>query len=145
LFSLRSGGDNGPRVPYKAAVLSLALALFVSLVCATAVQLGFGAGFVSTGVAWATSCYATALGVALVGRNTDAPGPLDRIWVRVPVGLGAAALTLWLLRGPLLFDLPYFQYQTTGHTPFVVFPVGTALGLGLLALLKRLPRGSRPS
>jgi hypothetical protein len=113
--------------------------VLVSLVSATAVQLGFGGAFVSDGVAWATSCYATALCVALVGRNGEQPALADRVWVRAPIGLGAAALTLLLLRGPLRFGLPFSEFQTTGHSPFVVFPVAALVGLGILALVRRLP------
>jgi hypothetical protein len=120
-------------------VLSIGLGLLVSLVCAAAVELGFGAAFVSNGVAWGTTCYATALTVSLIGRK-DEPALWDRIWVRAPVGLASASLTLLLLRGPLQFDLPFTEFQTTGHSPFVVFPVATGLGLLVLVLLGRIRR-----
>jgi len=138
-------GDNGARVPYKASVPSLGLALLVSLVAATAVQLGFGAAFVSDGVAAATTCYATVLTLLFAGRDTESPGLADRWWVRVPMGIGSAALSLLLLRGPLRFALPLSEFQTTGHSPFVVFPVATLVGLGALGLLRRLPRRSQSS
>jgi hypothetical protein len=110
------------------------------LIAATAVQLGFGAAFVSDGVGWATACYATALTLALIGRNADDPQLVDRIWVRIPVGLAAAAVSLLLLRGPLRFDLPLSEFQTTGHSPFVVFPVAALTGLAALTLLGRVRR-----
>lgn len=135
--------DKLAEVTYKAGVFTVGLALLASLFAATAVQLGFGAAFVSDGVAYATTGYATLLSLLVAGREPDDDALANRLWLRLPVAVGATLLVLVLLRGPLLLQLPMTEFWTTGHSPFVVFPVATSTGLGILWLLRRLPRRSR--
>jgi hypothetical protein len=110
------------------------------LITAAAVHLGFGAAFVSDPVAWATTAYATALCVLLAPRDGESAHFSRRLWVRVPLAFTVGGLTLALLRGPLLFDLPGFEFVTTGHTPYVVFPASALSSLGLLWFLERLAK-----
>jgi hypothetical protein len=125
-------------------VNSLWLGLLASLLSASAVQLGFGGAFVSEGVAWATTAYATAFSVFIATPLGGGPHFSERYWVRIPLAFTVGGLTLALLRGPAMFTLPKAEFITTGHTPYVVFPVSTLLSLGVLWALKRWV-GRRPA
>lgn len=137
------GRDNARRLPYKGAVSSLGLVLFASLLAAAAVHLGFGAAFVSEVVAFATTAYSTALAVLVLPRDTSTGHFSQRLLVRIPLACAVSGLTLSLLRGPLLFDIPGTEFMTTGHSPYVVFPVAGVATLLVLWALGRVRRSSR--
>jgi hypothetical protein len=121
-------------------------AVLASLLSAAAVDLGFGGAFVSDGVAWGTTAYATAFAVLMASIGGGAHFS-ERVWVRIPLAFSVGGLTLALLRGPLLFSLPEAEFVTTGHTPYVVFPSATVASLALLWALKQWgrPRSKAPS
>lgn len=137
------GAEVGPppeperKLDAKRIAIVLAEAVLVSVACAFAVHLGFRAGFVSAVVAWGTSAYMVTLVVMLVGRDGENPHLAHRSWVRIPLSVSISACCLWLLRGPLLFELPVQTFTTTGHSPFVVFPVSALLSAVALMLLER--------
>jgi hypothetical protein len=120
----------------------LAQGVLVSLLAATAVDLGFRGGFVVAHIAWATTAYATALIVVLIGRDSARDHFSERVWVRVPLAFTTGGLTLLLLRGPLLGRLPHSELATTGHSPYVVLPSATVVTFSMLALLRCV--GNRP-
>lgn len=128
---------------FAAGARALVAAICVSLLAAAAVDFGFGVGFVSDRIAWATTTYTTVLVVMLIGRESGNPHPAHRVWLRIPAAVFAASLCLWLLRGVLLVELAEGSFVTTGHSPYVVLPVAAVCSLLLLSLLARLPQRSR--
>jgi hypothetical protein len=124
----RQLGDS-PLVPLPNAARNAAVAstfltsLGIALLAALAVQLGFGAAFVDDALGLPIAIYTCAL-CAAFARSVPGVQRVQRIGVACAVG----ALTAWALRTVLMFELPFGQFVTTGHSPFTSLPLSALAG-----------------
>lgn len=106
------------------AVLS---ALFVGLLSAVAVDLGFGPGFVDDVIAYPAVVYSCWVS-AVVVRSRSRAGGGARVWLANLVSNGSiGAIVLVALRTVARIDLPVGKYTTTGHYPYFAIPVACTL------------------
>jgi hypothetical protein len=105
-------------------LLRLSIALVVGLLAATAIDLGFGPGFVDDAVAYPAVIYACVLATAV----TRTQGGNTRPWfVHLLCNGSLGAVALVALRTVALVDLPFGNYATSGHFPYVAVPLATTL------------------
>lgn len=105
-------------------LLRLSIALVVGLLAATALDLGFGPGFVDDAVAYPAVVY-TCLLATLVARTQGGASKPWFIHLLCTASLGAVVLVA--LRTVALVELPFGNYATTGHFPYVAVPLATTL------------------
>jgi hypothetical protein len=115
----------------------------VGVCAALAVDLGFGVAFVSDTVAVALTVYVAGLAAYFVGRRRDSSHWTQRGMLRVPLAAAAAPGLLALLRGPLLFPLPYLDTATTGHSPYFVLPLVSIVTPVVLEVVFRVESGAK--
>jgi hypothetical protein len=105
-------------------LLRLSIAAVVGLLAATALDLGFGPGFVDDAVAYPAVIY-TCLLAAIVARTQ---GGAERPWyVHLLCNASLGAIVLVALRTVALAELPFGDYATTGHFPYVAVPLTTTI------------------
>lgn len=110
-------------------------ALSLALLAAVAVDFGFGVAFVDDRVAYLVTAYVCVLFAILVGRSGSRHWSRKVAW-RLPMALLIASVVVLSLRGWALFELPFGEFVTTGHSPYVVFGVCALLSGGLYGALR---------
>ncbi len=109
--------------------LRLTSGLGLALLAALAVDLGFGAAFVSDAVAYPICAYVGALAAGVI-RRSDASVRVAW-WVRVPLAAAVAVLVALGLRTIGLYQLPFGEgMRTSGHWPYFVLPCVVLAALG---------------
>lgn len=105
-------------------LLRLSIAAAVGLLAATALDLGFGPGFVDDAVAYPAVIYSCVLATLIVRSQ----GGGDRPWLlHVLCNASLGAVVLVALRTVGLVELPFGNYATTGHFPYVAVPSATTI------------------
>lgn len=105
-------------------LLRVTIAAIIGLLAATALDLGFGPGFVDDAVAYPAVIY-TCLLAAAVARSQGASVGSWFVHLACVASLGAVVLVT--LRTVALVELPFGNYATTGHFPYVAVPLCTTL------------------
>lgn len=112
----------------RAVLVAVLSALFVGLLSAVAVDLGFGPGFVDDVIAYPAVVYSCWVS-AVVARSRSGGGGGPRVWIANLLCNGSiGAIVLVVLRTVARFDLPVGKYTTTGHYPYFAIPVACTLG-----------------
>lgn len=96
----------------------------MGLLAATALDLGFGPGFVDDAVAYPAVIYTCLLATVVVRTQ----GGTRRPWfVHLLCNASLGAVVLVGLRTVAMVELPFGNYATTGHFPYVAVPLATII------------------